>query len=514
MNDTAKYLIHATIAADGVVERSDVVGAVFGQTEGLLGEELDLRELQQASKVGRIDVQIESENGQSFGEVTIASSLNKAETAILAASLETISRVGPCHAHIEVTDIEDVRAAKRRAVVDRAKELLAEGFDESIISSEEILAEVRESARIGDIDEYEGLPAGPRVHDSDAVIVVEGRADVGRLLQCGIKNGIAVEGTNIPDAIADLTEERTVTAFLDGDRGGELILQELAQVGNVDYVTFAPAGRSVEELDRTAVMDALRAKVPYAQIADEPNARLSLQGDGTDPLSGSRVPTDPAAPDTTDERAREGEPAEQPSGNRAEEQPSADRPDEQPTDEPATEEDEHPAGEGEPATDEGEPEDGPGVEASDFLDEGGETDDLGVETAVEQPADVTQPVAEGPLDADDIAPDESPESAPDEPRTLRSHVEEIIAESTGLARLLDPELELLEEVEAGEAFDAVERRETPPHAVVVDGEATQRLLDVAAQHGVDQLVARSDGDYVKKPIGTRVLTADQLLVEA
>lgn len=135
MNDTAKYLIHATIAADGVVERSDVVGAVFGQTEGLLGEQLDLRELQQASKVGRIDVMIESENGQSFGEVTIASSLNKAETAILAASLETITRVGPCHAHIEVTDIEDVRAAKRRAVVERAKELLADGFDESILSS-------------------------------------------------------------------------------------------------------------------------------------------------------------------------------------------------------------------------------------------------------------------------------------------------------------------------------------------------------------------------------------------
>jgi len=37
MKDTEKYLIHANIAADGVVERSDVVGAVFGQTEGLLG---------------------------------------------------------------------------------------------------------------------------------------------------------------------------------------------------------------------------------------------------------------------------------------------------------------------------------------------------------------------------------------------------------------------------------------------------------------------------------------------
>ena len=116
MDDTTKYLIHARIAANGIVERSDVVGAVFGQTEGLLGDELDLRDLQQSSKVGRIDVEISSENGQSFGELTIATSLGKAETAILAASLETINRVGPCRADIEVTAIEDIRAAKRREI--------------------------------------------------------------------------------------------------------------------------------------------------------------------------------------------------------------------------------------------------------------------------------------------------------------------------------------------------------------------------------------------------------------
>ena len=178
MDDTAKYLIHARIAADGVVERSDVVGAVFGQTEGLLGEELDLRDLQQSSKVGRIDVEISSENGQSFGELTIATSLDKAETAVLGASLETIERVGPCRASIEVTSIEDVRAAKRRAVVDRAKELLATAFEETAVDSEDILADVRQSVEVADIQEYAGLPAGPSAESSDAIIVVEGRADV------------------------------------------------------------------------------------------------------------------------------------------------------------------------------------------------------------------------------------------------------------------------------------------------------------------------------------------------
>jgi len=313
MKDTEKYLIHANIAADGVVERSDVVGAVFGQTEGLLGDELDLRDLQESSRVGRIDVAVESENGQSFGEVTVASSLDKVETAILAAALETIDRIGPCHASVEVTSIEDVRAAKRREVVERAKELVAGGFEETSLASDDILDEVREAARVEGIVDYEGLPAGPRVGDSDAVIVVEGRADVLlTLLECGIKNAVAVEGTNVPDAVADLTADRTVTAFLDGDRGGELILRELAQVGDVDYVAFAPPGESVEDLDRNTVFEALRGKVPYSSLADEPNLREAATDDsGSAPIDNegrgrSGEMSEPSESETESERASDG----------------------------------------------------------------------------------------------------------------------------------------------------------------------------------------------------------------
>jgi len=281
MEDTSKYLIHARITADGVVERSDVVGAVFGQTEGLLGDELDLRDLQRSSKVGRIDVEIDSEHGQSFGEITITSSLDRVETAILAASLESITRVGPCEARVEVAGIEDMRAAKRREVVERAKELLVESFDEGVMDSDEILEEVRDAQRVEQVDEFADYPAGPRVSDSDAVIVVEGRADVSTLLEYGIKNAIAVEGTDVPDAVADLTDERTVTAFLDGDRGGDLILRELAQVGDVDYVAYAPENVSVEDLSRENVMDALREKVPFETLET---------GDGN-PRSGDRAVT-------------------------------------------------------------------------------------------------------------------------------------------------------------------------------------------------------------------------------
>lgn len=262
MEDTAKYLIHADFVADGVVERTDVVGAAFGQTEGLLGDDLDIRDLQDSAKLGRIDVSVDSEGGQSFGTITIASSLDRVETATLAAALEAVERIGPCRAQVEVERIEDVRAAKRREIVDRAKELLASAFDEGAIDSEDILREVRESVRVEDVTEYEGLPAGPHVATSDAVLVVEGRADVVNLLQYGIKNAVAVEGTNVPDAVADLTRERTATAFLDADRGGDLILRELRQVGDLDYVARPPDGESVEDLSRGAVDVALREKTP------------------------------------------------------------------------------------------------------------------------------------------------------------------------------------------------------------------------------------------------------------
>jgi DNA primase len=446
MQDTAKYLVHADITADGIVERSDVVGAVFGQTEGLLGDELDLRELQDASKVGRIDVEIDSQNGQSFGRITIATSLDRVETAILGAALETIDRVGPCRSTIEVREIEDVRAAKRREVVERAKTLLTEGFADSMRSSRDLVEEVREAVRIEDITEYEGLPAGPHVEDSDAIIVVEGRADVLTLLQYGIKNAIAVEGTDVPDAVAELTHSRTVTAFLDGDRGGELIRKELAQVGDIDYVALAPENSSVEDLARHDVMSALREKVPYEQVkdADEEGEHAS-------------------DPERTDVGAQT-DAVE--SDAKSEETPLTEA--DGPTDEPA---------------------DSPPVDVEAVTDETGSSDGL----------TVTEPESGNEA------------AAPDSPETLRGHTRAVVGESSGLVRLLGDTFETLEEADADEAFDAVADIETVPTALVIDGELDQRLLDIAAQRGIDQIVADSTGEFVKQPTSVRVRTADQLL---
>ncbi len=262
--DTTKYVIHANVTAEGFVEKSDVVGAIFGQTEGLLGEELDLRDLQKSSRIGRIEVNIESKGGKSSGEILIPSGLDKVETAILAASLETIDRVGPCIAMVEVIKIEDIRATKRKKITERAKTLMREATEKGI-DSEMMVSDVKQAVRMEEITYYKDLPAGPNIESSDAILVVEGRADVLNLLKYGIKNAIAVEGTNISPVITKLSKRKTVTAFVDGDRGGDLILKELLQVADIDYIATAAEGRSVEDMTYKEIMKALHNKTPAEQ---------------------------------------------------------------------------------------------------------------------------------------------------------------------------------------------------------------------------------------------------------
>ena len=265
---STKYKIHLSFHTDGLVERPDVVGAIFGQTEGLLGEELDLRELQRMGKVGRIDVQLQSANGEADGSIVISSVLDLVETAVLAASMETIERIGPCIAAVEVIVIEDIRVTKRNQIRERARVLLLDHVDENDINTEALINEIREGQRIGRITTYgsEELPAGPHIDQSDAIILVEGRADVVNLLRAGIKNTLAVQGTNIPQTVIDTCRQKIVTTLFDGDRGGDLILQELLQVTDIDFVAFSPRGISVEDMSRKEITKALRNKVPVEYV--------------------------------------------------------------------------------------------------------------------------------------------------------------------------------------------------------------------------------------------------------
>ena len=268
----SKYIVHTEISIEGVVDKPDVIGAVFGQTEGLLGSELELRELQRSGRIGRIEVKVETRSGKTNGEIIIPSSLDKAETAIIGASLETIQRIGPCDSKLNVTLIEDVRVSKRNQVIERAKDLLRELTSKVLPDSQDITDQVAKSVRMMEITEYgrERLAAGPAIDESEEILVVEGRADVLNLLKQGIKNAIALNGTAIPETIKILSRKKVLTLFVDGDRGGDLIIRGLIDAGvEIDYVIKAPDGKEVEEITKKEIHKALRSKVAIEQIKME-----------------------------------------------------------------------------------------------------------------------------------------------------------------------------------------------------------------------------------------------------
>lgn len=457
--DTTKYLIHVHIEAEGVVEKTDVVGAIFGQTEGLLGEDMDLRDLQRSGRVSRIDVQITSKNGKTSGELFIASSLDRAETAIFAASLETIERIGPCVSRLKVSAIEDLRAIKRRQIVARAKELLLESFDEVGLSTNEILAEVREASRVVKITTIgdEHLPAGPTVLESDAIIVLEGRADVLNLLRCGIKNTVAVEGTKVPETVAELTRKKNTTVFVDGDRGGDLILRELLQVGDIDFVAFSPRGRSVEDMTRKEIIKSLRVKIP----ADVVRARMS---------------NNEAVSDIAHDVMKEEE----------KEETELEEPDDEPT----------------KSADSGHP-----IQQSELLHPISEPSIQlipAVPDRIEYVSNYT--------DIEDVRPVKTNHTAshreltrkvPANPSTLEEHVACMFETEKG--RVLTEDFEIISDYTLHELQDILPKLKSDAAGIIIDAGVDQKFVDTAFSKGIKYIAARSFDRMVRRPVGIRLI---------
>ena len=261
------------------MEKPDVIGAVFGQTEGLFGPELDLRELQKTGRIGRIEIDLHSKNDRTTGTITIPTSLDRISTALIAASVESINRVGPCSAKVALDKVEDIREARRKLIIDRAKEILHKWNIESMPNVDEVYKQISSTIKLGKVEKYgpEDLPAGPELEKAREIIVVEGRADVINLMRCGIQNTVALEGAKIPESIKKLTKEKEATALLDGDRGGDLILKELLQVTNVRYVGRAPRGKEIEECNCTEIAEALEHRVAVRELYKPKRERPKIE---------------------------------------------------------------------------------------------------------------------------------------------------------------------------------------------------------------------------------------------
>lgn len=281
--NAVKYQIVADFEINGIVEKHDIIGAVFGQSEGLLGEEMDLRELQKGGRIGRIEVDSQIKNGKTMGVLTVPSSLDSVKTSLLAAAVESVDKVGPCDGSFKIKTIDDTRSSKRDEIKKRAQELLNRLMVEHQPETQELADEIREGIRAGELVPYgdEKLPAGPDIDKQDELVVVEGRADVINLLKHGVKNVIGMDGTNVPKAVAELSQTKKITLFIDGDRGGFINLKNALATVKIENVARAPDGKEVEELVGKEIILALRKTMSVDEalgMADGPSSDYRGRG--------------------------------------------------------------------------------------------------------------------------------------------------------------------------------------------------------------------------------------------
>jgi len=267
----AKYMIRVSVKLDGQARRKDIIGAIFGQTEGLMPEALDLRKLQRSGRIGHIDVDLDSIKGKVSGVIQIPSSLENVESAIIGAALETIERIGPASSQLKVLEISNIRSSKRTSMVDRAKDILLDIVRQRDTEADNLIDEVRSVLTTSEVTTYKdtGMTCGPNVEESDALIIVEGRNDVLNLASCGIKNVIAVMGAGIDSSLVELVENKSmVKAFLDGDRGGRMVALELAGVlgDKLTHIAFAPESREVEHLEKKVIGKHLGQAEPAKRV--------------------------------------------------------------------------------------------------------------------------------------------------------------------------------------------------------------------------------------------------------
>ena len=500
--NTTKYMIKAKLTADGIVEKPDVVGAIFGQTEGLLGDELDLRDLQKSGRIGRIEVDVQSKGGRSEGIVYVSSSLDQVETAILASALETIDRVGPCKAGIRVLGIEDVRVTKREQVIERAKELLNDLIKQSKGKSADLTDSIRQSIQVEEITTYgkDRCPAGPNVKDSESIIIVEGRSDVLNLLRAGIKNAIAVEGTNIPETVQELSRERVSTAFVDGDRGGELILRELFQVAEIDFVARAPRAHEVEELSAKQLTKCLRNKVPGDQYM-EMNGLTSENGEEAEERPRREARTERRREERSERRRDREDREDRPVRERELRDRKKGRFDNDAADRYRKKDEES------ESEDEEEPKERVLRKAREPKTE---------EPAAEEPAD--EPVSEEPA-TEEVAEKKTPgrkkkdavrqtKTLSPEQQTYRDMLKEMLA--THNAKILNSDGAVLRDVATKNLVDSLKENSEGVATIVFDGAISQRIMDVSTSNGISTVVGTRKGNITKMPAGITIWTKEDL----
>lgn len=275
--NSEKYIIRILVEVDRKVNKDDIIGAIFGQTEGLISADMNLRELQSRGEIGRIEPEGELtyHGDKTIAVFRLASNTTLERTVIIAAAIETVDKVGSSKASFKVDKIIDVREEKKNKIKTRAKELIKQFSEEFFLDIIELEKELRnerlDKEIIQLVPDNDKVVAHKNYDVYDEIILVEGKADVQRLLQYDIKNVISVGGVSdqIPKKIIDISKSKTTILFVDGDNGGKNVAKLLVEKGvKIDYIARAPEGKEVEELSKKEINTALKRKRAFTSESE------------------------------------------------------------------------------------------------------------------------------------------------------------------------------------------------------------------------------------------------------
>jgi DNA primase len=475
--DIVKYMVEAQFEVQGLVDKPDIIGAIFGQTEGLLGGDLDLRELQKSGKIGRIEIENTAGGNRTVGKLLLPSSLGRVETCILGAAIESVDRVGPFDTHFKIMKVEDTRSEKRNKIINRAKDLLKTLLNTEIPDSRELSEIVEADVKLSTVTTYgrDGLPAGPDIDISEEVILVEGRADVINLLRNDITNCIAVGGAagSVPRTIIDLCRAKDVTLFLDGDRGGDMIMRTVLAATEVDFIARAPDGKEVEELTRKEITKSLRSKLPIDQFTKERKQQTKDREHAEFPEHMERPPSPPPIHREPPEREQFQRPPERERPQAVQQGARVERGISSPTEIVS-----RMSGKDRPKADISKP----SIDMD--MDESGDLDSIPL---------IKSPVQPGSA------------SGADEEKFI-SAIGEL--KNTLRGRLYGENGEVIAEVPIRELIQSVESTRGIS-AIVFDGIITQRLIELASKNGVKGIYAVRASQITRKPSEIVLYTAER-----
>ena len=91
-------------------------------------------------------------------------------------------------------------------------------------------------------------------------------------------------GSGIKPKLAELaSKKKTVTAFMDGDRGGKLLLMEISGTlgKSLTHVAFAPQSREVEHLEGKVVTKCLAQKEPASKAVARIQTEIQKDADAS-----------------------------------------------------------------------------------------------------------------------------------------------------------------------------------------------------------------------------------------